>query len=1076
MHLWPWTELPAWTNLLLVIVPAFVAIRCAERGASTRPIAYSQLACGAWLIFESLLDRPAPSGVDLAASIAVGMASILWLAISSLDGTRRSGRLGSTFMVASLAATLAVGLFAMPQAVVDLMGAAPAVALQRGLPLLCMAGLLAASFRALLPLLRHAPGGLVSLAGAGVALAVPGLATLSSWIVTPDAAPGFEAASFLPISVFLVWLLSPRNAPTARVSTSIDPMLIVESGRGLVHANESAYLLLGVGTGELRAARSAIASIPELRRLLSDDSLECREFFSGESAATRRCHEVRVSRAEGAGADLRVVTIQDVTARRKSEQRLYHQAHFDSLTGLANRRYFVSRMDEVIERQSAKAEPRAALMLLDLDRFKEINDSYGHAAGDELLRIMAHRLRQQLRQEDLVATEGSSAGGGDSWIARLGGDEFAVMISGFESRGDVERVAERVLRLVGDPVMLQGRRLWMAGSLGIALYPEDGQSMEELASHADIALYHAKAKRRSSFEFYAPSLVVETQRKAALDRHLRGAIAQGELALHYQPKVDLGTHTVHSAEALLRWESAEHGSVPPKDFIPVAEEFGFIDKLGSWVIDSACRQINEWCEAGIEPVPISVNVSALQFQQVDLLQVMADSLAKYGIEPSLLEVELTESAVMDGDESTTNCLEQLRSIGVRVALDDFGTGYSALGYLSRVPLDVVKLDRAFIRDIHLDPSSAGVVTAVVSMAHSLGLEVVAEGADCVEQLDVLRESGCDLVQGFVFSPAVDPKTFIGMLQGGVLQPVGTLDATAALAGSRHTPQEPAEAAAEAEAEAEDLPALRGADLWTLPAEPHTESEAPDVAEAPATKQERPTDRYVLLVDSEHSDLGLMALRLNRLGVLALYARVLEEGLLFALQESGRIFTLLVSPEVPVAELRMLASRIAGDLDGAAPSVVFVGDASPSKEHRELFSDGCQWVLREPVADSDLTFVMQMAMTALADRSLRLRARAPVDLMTAIREKEDAAAASGVMVSLSSGGAYLACEPLPIGTLVDLEFTLEDGPVLLRAKVLYQGNETNLSGEGIGVGFVGLDADLEARLEAAVAERAARCLA
>jgi diguanylate cyclase (GGDEF)-like protein len=1034
MHLWPWTELPAWTNLLLVIVPAFVAIRCAERGASTRPIAYSQLACGAWLIFESLLDRPAPSGVDLAASIAVGMASILWLAISSLDGARRSGRLGNTFMVASLAATLAVGLLAIPQAVVDLMGAAPAVALQRGLPLLCMTGLLAA----------------------------------------PDAAPGFEAASFLPISVLLVWLLSPRNAPTARVSTSIDPMLIVESGRGLVHANESAYLLLGVGTGELRAARSAIASIPELRRLLSDDSLECGEFFSGESAATRRCHEVRVSRAEGAGADLRVLTIQDVTARRKSEQRLYHQAHFDSLTGLANRRYFVSRMDEVIERQSAKAEPRAALMLLDLDRFKEINDSYGHAAGDELLRIMAHRLRQQLRQEDLVATEGSSAGGGDSWIARLGGDEFAVMISGFESRGAVERVAERVLRLVGDPVMLQGRKLWMAGSLGIALYPEDGQSMEELASHADIALYHAKAKRRSSFEFYAPSLVVETQRKAALDRHLRGAIAQGELALHYQPKVDLGTHTVHSAEALLRWESAEHGSVPPKDFIPVAEEFGFIDKLGSWVIDSACRQINEWCEAGIEPVPISVNVSALQFQQVDLLQVMADSLAKYGIEPSLLEVELTESAVMDGDESTTNCLEQLRSIGVRVALDDFGTGYSALGYLSRVPLDVVKLDRAFIRDIHLDPSSAGVVTAVVSMAHSLGLEVVAEGADCVEQLDVLRESGCDLVQGFVFGPAVDPKTFIGMLQGGVLQPVGTLDAAAALAGSRHTPQEPAEAAAEAEAE--DLPALRGADLWTLPAEPQTESEAPDVAEAPATKQERPTDRYVLLVDSEHSDLGLMALRLNRLGVLALYARVPEEGLLFALQESGRIFTLLVSPEVPVAELRMLASRIAGDLDGAAPSVVFVGDASPSKEHRELFSDGCQWVLREPVADSDLTFVMQMAMTALADRSLRLRARAPVDLMTAIREKEDAAAASGVMVSLSSGGAYLACEPLPIGTLVDLEFTLEDGPVLLRAKVLYQGNETNLSGEGIGVCFVGLDADLEARLEAAVAERAARCLA
>jgi diguanylate cyclase (GGDEF)-like protein len=1071
MPFWPIFDAPQELSWLLAGLPVVIALRCAERGGAARPLAYVQLALAAWLIFEAALEA-GPRGAGIETLIAVGLTTVTWIAISNLAGQGRPRSPASLVVMASgVVLTLAlVGFLATPEDSIPGGWRAGISEPQRLLwaPALLTLSLLAMGLKDLVPQLRETPARALALLGGGLAFALPALVTAAG-LLSSTGGPHFEAASFLPMALLFGWLLSPRTAPVAKVGTSIDPMLIVESGRGLVHANESGFRLLAVREGDLRAARGAIASIPGLRQLLADEERECGEFFTGESAATRRCHEVRVSRADGANGGLRVLTIQDVTARKTSERRLYHQAHFDSLTGLANRRYFVSRMEKEIAGASEDDHPRAALMLLDLDRFKGINDSYGHAAGDDLLRTIAHRLRQQLRQEDFVAHGGDEP---DSWIARLGGDEFAVMVSGFKSRQDIEHIAERVLRLVGDPVVLEGRKLWVAGSLGIAVSPEDGETVDELSSRADIALYNAKRRGRSGYQFYDPSLNAESQRKAALDRHLRGAIEQGELALHFQPKIDLETRLVRGAEALLRWTSEEYGNVPPKDFIPIAEEFGFIDKLGNWVIARACEQISEWCDAGIDPVPISVNVSALQFQQVDLLQIVADGLAEYGVDPAFLEVELTESAVMEGDGATTHCLEQLRSIGIKISLDDFGTGYSALGYLSQVPLDIVKLDRAFIRDIHLDPASAGVVGAVVSMAHSLNLEVVAEGADCPEQLEVLYESGCDLVQGFVFGPAVPADEFIEILQGGEV-PTVEAGRQAAAKSPRGTP-EPERAADTLET---DLPSVRGEEVWSLPEEedsdlprPVQQSEPPDPVCAPTS------DRYALVVDSEGTELGLLSLRMNRLGILALYARVAEEGLLFAMQEPGRILALVVSSSIDVGELRMLVARLSEDLGGAVPSLIFVGQESPSKEHLDLHPDGQIWALREPVGDSELASVIRMGLTGARERAMRVVTRAPVDLMATMRSGEDEECATAVLTSLSTRGAYLTCrQPSRVGTILDLGFMLEDGPVAVRAKVLYQRDASDPCGEGMGVGFLGVDEALASRLEAAVEECSARCL-
>jgi diguanylate cyclase (GGDEF)-like protein len=414
-------------------------------------------------------------------------------------------------------------------------------------------------------------------------------------------------------------------------------------------------------------------------------------------------------------------------------------------------------MDKLTEAVASaeKQGHRLALLYMDLDRFKEINDSLGHAAGDELLRILAQRLRQSL-----AGGKGpSDQEGARPHMARFGGDEFAFLIPKVLTPEDAGRVAERVLELTSQSMELSGQSVCSSGSIGVAIYPQDGDDVETLTKHADVALYHAKRQHRSTHQFFSEDMIVCSERKSLIERHLRSAIENDELKLHYQPKVDIAEGEVVGAEALLRWECSELGSVAPKEFIPIAEDSGLIVPIGSWVIDSACRQIRGWLDAGYNPVPVSVNVSSIQLARSNVYATLTECLRYYDLSPNLLEVELTESTLLADDEDTATCLRDLRAIGVRVALDDFGTGYSALSYLGRFPLDILKMDRSFVRDIDSDPAAAGIARAVISMAHSLDLEVVAEGVDTEEQVPLLREMGCDQIQGFIYGPAVSRKRF-----------------------------------------------------------------------------------------------------------------------------------------------------------------------------------------------------------------------------------------------------------------------------------------------------------------------------
>jgi len=598
---------------------------------------------------------------------------------------------------------------------------------------------------------------------ASAACAAPALTLVVCAILGGRYGLELVSLSYLIPSAVFGWVLYPGRVAhlTARMA-AIDALgeavVIIDRTNKIVDANGLAIDLLKPESGDLRgrSAHQAFTSIPELIAMLADPSKICVEFFTGKTAGTRRCYEARLHNLESSESEgSRVVAIRDITSSRVAEDKLFYQAHFDSLTGLPNRRLFLEKISSMINEAKLEGH-QVALMYLDFDRFKEINDSLGHSAGDELLRIMAHRLRQHLRSSDTLSRTASPA---PPEVSRLGGDEFAILMSRFTSLEDVEEVARRILGLVSDPVTIGGQCVWNACSIGVALFPNDGSDIATLVKNADSALYYAKSQSRGQYQFYRPELGTRVVRKASLEKQLRGAIEADELMLHYQPKIDLQKEEVGGAEALLRWENTELGVVPPKEFIPVAEECGLISSIGAWVIDTACSQMKEWRDAGLEPIPISVNVSCFQFTRMDLRSVVVRALDKFGVDPELLELELTESALLEDNDQTASCLRELRAIGVKISLDDFGTGYSALSYLSRVPLDVLKMDRAFIRDVHSDPSALGVASAVVAMAHSLNLRVVAEGVDCAEQIEPLQRMGCDMIQGFIFSAALSADKF-----------------------------------------------------------------------------------------------------------------------------------------------------------------------------------------------------------------------------------------------------------------------------------------------------------------------------
>lgn len=441
----------------------------------------------------------------------------------------------------------------------------------------------------------------------------------------------------------------------------------------------------------------------------------------------------------------------DLTDRKRYEAELEQQANHDALTGLANRNLLNDRLQQSMIRAQRNAGA-VAVMLLDLDRFKLINDSLGHAVGDELICEVARRLAACVRQGDTVA--------------RLGGDEFMIVMSELWAESDAASLAAKVLQRVSAPMKLSGHEIVVTGSLGVALFPRDGESAALLVKNADVAMYRAKEQGRNDFRFYAPEMNARMLERLELENGLRRALDQGELELHYQPKVELANGHVVGAEALIRWRHPVLGMVSPADFIPLAEETGLIVPIGEWVINTACRQLKAWREEGLTGVSVAVNVSARQFQQEDLVGVLGEALRSSGVPARSLHLEVTESGVMSNPERTIVILRTLKDIGVLVSLDDFGTGYSSLNYLKRFLIDSVKIDQSFVADLTTSSEDAAIARMVISLAHSLNQTVVAEGVETVAQLDFLRRHRCDEMQGFLCSRAIPAAEFAGMIRDG----------------------------------------------------------------------------------------------------------------------------------------------------------------------------------------------------------------------------------------------------------------------------------------------------------------------
>ncbi len=431
-----------------------------------------------------------------------------------------------------------------------------------------------------------------------------------------------------------------------------------------------------------------------------------------------------------------VAVFDDISELHEKEQRLRHQAYHDPLTGLPNRTLFIDRLDHAIA-VAGRSDRPVAVLFLDLDRFKLVNDTLGHDVGDDLLKAVAQRLKHHLRRADTVA--------------RLGGDEFVVIQVDWTSPAEVSTLADKVLALLEEPVTVGGHDLHVGASIGIALYPADGADARELLKNADTAMYVVKEAGRSAYRFFDASMNQEAMERLTLEGALRGAIDRGELAVYYQPKVALASGAMVGAEALVRWHHPIHGTIVPDRFIPLAEETGLIVPLGEWVLRQVCHQVAQWSQAGLDPGPVAVNVSARQLALADFADRVAGILADEGVRPDRIDLEITETAIMRDSDRAAATLTTLSGIGLRVVLDDFGVGYSSLGYLKRLPITGLKMDRSFIHDVTEDHDAAALARGILDLARQLGIEVVAEGVETESQASFLHASGCRLAQGYLFA-------------------------------------------------------------------------------------------------------------------------------------------------------------------------------------------------------------------------------------------------------------------------------------------------------------------------------------
>lgn len=442
--------------------------------------------------------------------------------------------------------------------------------------------------------------------------------------------------------------------------------------------------------------------------------------------------------------------LRDITTRKEQEDRLLYLATRDPLTRMPNRRLFTERLEEAIDRADENAT-KFAVLFIDLDHFKNINDALGHVAGDMVLQSVGNRLQDCLKEGDTVA--------------HLSGDEFPIILNTIKDRKEAEKVAKDILEKLAEPFTIEGKEIYTTASIGVVLYPDSATTIGDLMRNVDTAAYKAKEQGRDTHQFYSERLSAEVQRRLEIETGLRRALEEDQLELHYQAKVDLGSGTITGAEALLRWESPELGSVPPDEFIPVAEETGLIIPIGDWILRTACKEAAGWKKLIADPVHIGVNLSSLQFLQGNLLKTVESAIADSKLPAMLLDLELTESIMVANPEETVEILYRLKSLGLSVSIDDFGTGYSSLSYLTRFPLDNLKIDRAFVTNLPDDRDAVAIVRAIISMAQNLSLKIIAEGVETDRQVTFLHALGCDVGQGYLFSKPVSGPEFTQLLTG-----------------------------------------------------------------------------------------------------------------------------------------------------------------------------------------------------------------------------------------------------------------------------------------------------------------------
>jgi diguanylate cyclase (GGDEF)-like protein len=987
-----------WSLILVLLAIALGAGACRLRRPTTLRILQPQYAGAVWATAHALLAAGAVTAVRMALGVVAGD--------SGLGGPWELLVRGE--VVALVAVLLLVGLAETETPRALLLACAAGAALA--------SGLLSAALRSL-----GAP-------------------------LEPDALVGAAAAAVLaPL------LLSAAGrarliarARSAAVAGAGDQLLVVDEAGRVLHASD-------VTRRTLKLSSCNEPPLPSALTRLIGDTHPHRARFRTRSGRILDAWGTR-GHSRGPLARVRGILIRDVTRHYRDKERLVRLAHYDSLTGLANRRLFLETLTEALEDADRDAS-LVGLLYIDLDDFKSINDSLGHGAGDRLLEVVSERFRVSLGIDEV-----GRFGLTDSQLhtARLSGDEFAVIVSQLSSPQPVYDLADWILKFTAQPFELGDRTIRSSASIGIAISPDDGRDVDSLMGHADTALYSAKARGRRRYARFDASFDKNAERSQQIESGLRRAIERHELRLFYQPKVDVRTGTVTGLEALMRWRSTELGDVGPAEFIPVAEECGLVSDLGTWALRRACHQIRDWRESGFSVVPVAVNISSHQFNEVDLQSVVSEALHSQQVDPQLLELELTESLLLGQGEEVELVLRDLRAIGVRIALDDFGTGYSALTYLSRFNLDVLKMDRGLLRDIDTNPSAAGIASAVVSMAHNLGLTVVAEGVDSEAQVPILRDMRCDQIQGFLYSPALPPEEVVRYLAR-----VGKPAPRCGSGADAAVPDESPEAVA---SEYRDAPALRET----------TSAGTSDALEE--VEIDRPDQGRVLMVDDGDEAVGLAALRLNRLGIDTHYASGLDEARLFVAQENENIRVVAAAPSVDLENLRSLMSQLT-DLCGERRRLIAIGERPDEKRRIEVREAGVDWVLWAPFNDAELRCLMRSAMVLSLQVADHREPRVPVDLVATISSGKRREVA--VVSSLSPRGAFIEMnDPPPLGSSLRIEMEMPSDHFRGFARVVHtkrEGDSQALEPSGMGVAFFGSDRDMERILRKAVKELESRYL-